>query len=451
MKPLRAIRLFAFYFLVNPLVLFAQKESEHNVQFSLLRQNDSVAKGGENSIYNTLKFTEIGNNSSISFGGSYRGQFEYFDNEEFSFSPNKENGWYLQRLLLHGDIRLNKNLRVFAELGSSIVESKEELAPVDQDNLYVNQFILYYQIKRLGLRIGRENLKLGSRRLLDPREGPNIRRSFDHFSMELKGSVPDQSYLLFAGSPMQARRGVFDNEMFQNEEWLWGFYTQRIMNFGFNIDAYYLGSHYDIIQYALDTETEMRHSLGIRTWKSFGKWQFDNEAVYQFGSFGNRAIRAWTISFNIYREVNEKNNIGLKTELISGTESENTLGTFNPLYPRGAYFGRVARIGPANLIDIHPYWKYKIGKLSLELDYDVFWRYSNMDAIYGPPMNIVLEGESNSRFIAQQFGTIINYEFSPFAMIEFESNVILPEDYILDVRPGPETLFHMVFTGELRF
>lgn len=429
------------------MIALAQDESS----FSLLRQNDEIEgfQAEDPSFYQKLKRQSLFKNGSISFGGSYRGQYEYFNNEEFSFSPNRENGWYLQRILLHTDISLNENLRIFGELGSSIVSGKEELGPVDRDELYFNQFFLSYQFENIQVNIGRENLQLGSRRLLDPREGPNVRRSFDHLSMTI--SKGEKEVRVFAGSPVVLQDGIFDNNDFENEEWLWGTYLSKIFAGNFNVDTYYLGSHYGEATYALGTEEELRHSLGVRVWKNAGTWQYDNEAIVQFGSFGDQDIFAWTISFNLKNQLNDKHQIGVKTELISGTTTDNTLGTFNPLYPRGAYFGRVARFGPANLIDIHPYWTFRSGKFMMEIDYDVFWRFSTDDSVYGPPMNIVLEGESNERFIAQQVGTIFNYEFSKYAMVELETNFIFPGSYIEEVRPGSQNLIHGVFTMELRF
>jgi len=329
------------------------------------------------------------------------------------------------------------------------VTGKEDLAPVDRDQLYVNQLFTEFNGESFKVRAGRENLKLGSRRLLDPREGPNVRQSFDHLTLEW--FLGEKSLRVFSASPVTPQGGIFDNRTFENEEWLWGAYAGKLWASNFNIDAYYLGSHYGESTYELGTDEELRHSLGFRMWKSEGKWQYDNEAVLQLGSFGNQNIFAWTISFNVKRQLNPKNQLGVKTELISGTTSENTLGTFNPLYPRGAYFGRVARFGPANLIDIHPYWTFSTGKFTMEIDYDVFWRFSTEDAVYGPPMNIVLEGESNERFIAQQVGTIFNYEFNAFSVLELETNFIFPGDYIEEVRPGAKTLLHIVVTSEFRF
>ncbi|MEM9337112.1 MAG: alginate export family protein [Bacteroidota bacterium] len=452
MKRIHKRYLTFFIYLLPTLVVFAQEDERPSYEFSLLRQDDNVEEWGEaekKSRYDGFKWIKLGPDQVLSFGGSYRGQYERFSNEEFSFSPNRENGWYLQRILLHSDLRFGSKFRVFGELGSSLIEGKEDLAPVDRDRLYMNQLFAEFKVENLTITAGRENLKLGSRRLLDPREGPNVRRAFDHLSAEWVNG--ERNFLLFGGSPVVPREGVFDNLGFQNKEWLWGAYVGKLLTGDVHLDAYYLGSNYSESTYGLGTGDERRHSIGVRTWKSTREWRYDNEAVFQFGSFGERDILAWTISFNIKNQLNEKHQLGVKTELISGSTSENRLGTFNPLYPRGAYFGRVARFGPANLIDVHPYWTFRTGKFTMELDYDVFWRFSKDDVIYGPPMNIVLEGTSDQRFIAQQIGGIFNYEFSPFAVVEVETNFIFPGSYIETIRPGSRTLLHMVITAEVRF
>ena len=428
------------------------QEKESKYKFSLLRQDDSlngIVDAENKSWYDRIKVIDLGADNLLSFGGSYREQFEFFNNEEFSFSPNRENGWFLRRFLVHSDLRLGKGFKVFGELGSSLIKGKEELAPVDKDQLYVNQFFAEASIANFTITLGRENLKIGSRRLIDPREGPNVRQAFDHVALEWQNG--QKSFLFFGGSPVVSQTGVFDNDQFANEEWLWGAYAKRLWSGHFNLDGYYTGVHCGSSVYELGTAEELRHSIGLRAWKTTGDWQFDNEAIFQFGSFGNQDILAWTISFDVKNQFNVQHLLGIKSELISGTTDENTLGTFNPLYPRGAYFGRVARFGPANLIDVHPYWNFSTGKFTMEIDYDVFWRFSVEDAVYGPPLNIVLEGDSNARFIAQQIGTIFNYEFSPFSMIELEANYIFSGDYIEEVRPGAKNLFHTVLTTELRF
>ncbi len=95
-----------------------------------------------------------------------------------------------------------------------------------------------------------------------------------------------------------------------------------------------------------------------------------------------------------------KPEIGLKSELISGDAryNDNRLQTFNPLFPRGGYFGLVSLVGPSNLVDIHPSVTFDLSpKLFFNMDYDIFWRYSVNDGIYGPNVALLYSGKNSDR------------------------------------------------------
>ncbi|MEM7549900.1 MAG: alginate export family protein [Bacteroidota bacterium] len=437
---------------------FAQEsvleEEEKDYTFKLLRQEDDLSyfqKLEKTNPYQKAKAIALGSMAQLSFGGSLRLQRERFVNETFDSEAEEDNGWFLQRILLHADLTIKNNLKVFAELNSSIAYDREVLTLVDEDQLAVNQLLISYQLDHWLFTIGRENLKVGSRRLIDPREGPNVRRSFDLIKIEY--DKDGWQHNLLYGIPVFPEREIFDNDFLHVEESLWGYYIAR--NFEKlvipRIDLYYLGFWRDESAYEVGIEDEIRHSIGLRTFRDFGNWGYDNEFVYQFGDFGDNGISAWTISFNAHYQIKKNQRFGLKTEVISGNDQESSnLNTFNPLYPRGAYFGRVARIGPANLIDIHPYWNIQIGKFFIELDYDTFWRNSVDDAVYGPALTIEFSGDSDERFIAHQFGTLFNWEPKPFLTLEFETNYILPGSFLDDIELD-DNLFHMVFTADIKF
>ncbi len=80
-----------------------------------------------------------------------------------------------------------------------------------------------------------------------------------------------------------------------------------------------------------------------------------------FGSFGKATISAWTAASDTgYRlEVAPfRPRLGLKMDVISGdgNPKDNTLGTFNALYPKLAYFSENALVVPANLFNVYPYF-----------------------------------------------------------------------------------------------
>lgn len=84
-------------------------------------------------------------------------------------------------------------------------------------------------------------------------------------------------------------------------------------------------------------------------------FDYNVETGFQWGSFGDRSIRAWAAGGNIGWTLPGpvwRVRFGLQADALSGDKGQpDTLGTFNALFPRGAYFGpKFALIGPANLL-----------------------------------------------------------------------------------------------------
>jgi hypothetical protein len=101
-----------------------------------------------------------------------------------------------------------------------------------------------------------------------------------------------------------------------------------------------------------------------------------------------------------------KPRFGLKADVTSGDgdAKDPDLGTFNPLFPKGAYFGEIAIIGPSNHMDLHPSVDLNIAKdWLITVESVFFWRESVHDGIYGPAVNLLRgPGDSRSRFIGSQ-------------------------------------------------
>ncbi len=96
----------------------------------------------------------------------------------------------------------------------------------------------------------------------------------------------------------------------------------------------------------------------------------------------------------------------LTPHIASGDHNprDRTLQTFNALFPKGAYFGEIALIGPANFMDLHPIVDFHLTKsLTLTTDWDFFWRESIHDGMYGPAINLIRSGRtSRARYIGSQ-------------------------------------------------
>ena len=431
----------------------AQQKS--SIEFSLLSQNDDLSylyTKENKSEYEKLKLLKMKSNSTLSFGGSYRYQTEGFLNQQFV--ANNDDVWLLHRLLLHSQFKWKNKLQIFAELGSSTTTGKPEPDPVDKDVLNINQLLLAYSPNaQIKLTIGRENLLFGSRRLIDIREGPNVRRSFDLARIDFM-----RNNLKITGVfavPVKNRDGVFDNEFLNFQEALSGIYFTKNYSSEHNFDVYYLFQKDDNTFYNSTSENERRSSIGLRYFGNYAQFNFNTEGVYQLGTFGREDISAYTISAELEYTIgfaNTNATLGLKTEVISGDKNpyDKKQGTFDALYPRGAYFGRVAQFGPANLFDIHPYLNVNFHKFYLETDYVAFWRYSNKDAVYNAAVMPDFPSKNDEYFIGNQLGVLLGFSANNHLNFELESNIIIPGPFLKESHLD-NTLAHMVFTAEFKF
>ncbi len=152
-----------------------------------------------NDFWDPIKFVPFTQDDSVfvSFGGELRETYERFHNTNFGLSPDDSDGYWLQRSLFHVDLHAGKRFRFFGELSSSLEEGRTggPRPVIDQDRLDVHQGFFDFLLLKpredssLSLRIGRQELALGSGRLVALREGPNVPLSFDGFRLSWHSAV----------------------------------------------------------------------------------------------------------------------------------------------------------------------------------------------------------------------------------------------------------------------
>ncbi|MFV5692965.1 alginate export family protein [Flavobacterium sp. LT1R49] len=404
-------------------VFFAQnnaaiKSFRYDDNFTYLKNDTSK------NWYTQMKFIPLNASKEnyISAGGEVRYQYFYYKNERWGDIPNDKDGYILTRFLLHIDIHASKSFRAFFQLQSSNANGRInpnliENNPLDYHQAFFDINISNKNESKLIFRGGRQEMSYGSQRLVSVRELPNSRLSFD--GLKLIFNTTNLNTDLFYSHPVVNSIGIFDNH-FNKDSKFWGSYT--VLNsvpFLNNIDFYYLGLWKRNSIFDDGAGKETRHSLGTRVWKNSGNWHYDFEGVYQFGNLENQTIRGWTISSNTTYQFKKNKyvpTVGLKSEYISGDKNyeDERIETFNPLYPRGAYFGIVGLIGPSNLIDIHPSINLEFSsKLNFALDYDIFWRASINDGIYNPNQRLIYSGKNSfKKFIGTQLSNEIIYQTS---------------------------------------
>ena len=376
--------------------------------------------------WDTLKYIPLSEGAAgfLSIGGEARERFEAYENEFFSSNPDADNAYFLQRYLLHADYHPSDWLRAFGQLQASFEDGRDGgPRPTDRDGVDIHQLFFDLSLAtgeegKLTLRSGRQEMSYGSERLISIREGPNNRRAFD--AVRLLYRQDDLSVDAFIASPVEVDEGAFDDDRIR-DVWLWGAYATLPLRAlpGMKMDFYYLGLHDPDASYDLGDGKEERHTIGTRFFGKRGSWDFNQEALYQFGSFNGGDISAWSVATDQGYTLGDlwgKPRLGLKAAIASGDRGagKGDLETFSPLFPRGTYFTEASLLGPQNFIDVHPSLRLQpFEKWTIETGADFYWRESLDDGIYKPSGSVIYGGNpAYSRFVGTDLSCLVGWQAS---------------------------------------
>ena len=363
--------------------------------------------------------------------------------------------------MLHFDAHFGKHGRTFVELKSALNAFRIG-GPRTIDEKKLDFQAAFLELGTSGdrnwikLRVGRQEMDYGSGRLIDVREGPNSRLSFDGFKIMSK--VDAWKIDAFAMRPDRDNFGFFDNFP-SHAIGFWSVYATRTLPQKKILDVYYLGQNSKEVTFERGTAHEVRHSLGARIFQPAATERpgldFDCESTWQFGTFGSAKIEAWTLASNTeYRfpTVPLKPRFSVNADIASGDHpGGNTLGTFNPLYPSGHYFGVFASTGPGplNFIDIHP-------KVQLEASYGVSifadwifqWRESLEDGLYAIPGFLIRAADdSRARFVGNRPGTEVQWQANRHLWFQGDYAIFYAGRFVKETLPGRNLNYWALWAG----
>ena len=371
------------------------------------------------------KCWRIGDAATLTLGADARVRAQGYRPVDFGIGSAMGSGggdsYTLFRGLAHGDLRVGKHVQMFVQFGA-YDEAGRRGGPVssDQSNLDLQQGFLAWNGDMFSLRVGRQEMTLGTSRLIAVREGPNIRLAFDG----IRASWRQGSHRIdgFAFRPVLNRPGAFDDNANKSQA-LYGLYATLAPESmaPLKIDLYWLGYERDQGQFAAAQGRENRHSFGTRLFGSAKGWDWNMEAVLQTGHVGNQTIRAWTVASDTgftFANLPWSPRLGLKADIASGDKNprDGRLGTFNALYPNPTYFSEAALLAPGNIMDLQPAVTINpIPTLTLLLGWNFLWKHHKEDAIYTPPAPLVAIPETigTGRYIGDQIRLEGGYRISP--------------------------------------
>jgi hypothetical protein len=371
--------------------------------------------------YDRLKYMPWGNDAQhyASLGFEYRTEYEYFDNWMFGAGPQDHNGYVMIRVMPHVDLHSGPDLRFFTELefdyildrnGGPRPDIDEDRGDFHQGFLEVGSHVSHEH--GTSLRLGRQEVVFGTGRLFDNNEGPNVKLSFD--GGRLITQTERFRWDNFVVKPVINNVGFFD-DVPKHGQTAWGSYLTAplpIIRQG-QIDLYYLGLATAPATYNRGTANEVRHTIGTRFFRAPDKGpDYNWELNYQLGSFGVDRVRAWSISTETgytFSHTRFHPRPLLRVDAYSGDRnaSGNTLGTYNPYFPRGAYFTpkAVPFLGNQNLIDFHPVVQFLARQnITGEIGWNWYWRESSQDGVYAFGSGVLIDpaNSNHQRFLGYQ-------------------------------------------------
>lgn len=388
--------------------------------------------------FDPLKFIPLDAEGRVylTLGGDMRQRFEHYTGFGLGNGSvdDRPDSYYLARYLLHADLHVGENLRFFFQLNSNTELGRRGGARpgIDRDDFDVHQAFFDLRIPLhagasdgknatkpspaadtiLLIRLGRQELAYGDDKLIDFREGPNVRQSFDAAVVSLQSS--DYRVDALFARQVATNKGVVDDGYDLQQAEIWGLYSTVGLPFlrrprsadTASVDLYYLG--YDRQNAAFDQSArrgsstplpghETRHSVGARLDGTVsalgdgpfnGEFHYNLEGTYQFGRFGDHGISAFSASFDAgyhFQKLLFDPDLTLRVDVVSGDSNrhDGELETYNPLFPTALYFSEPGFIGPSNLIAVHPAVDWHLHKaLGLSTTVIGYWREDTGDGVY---------------------------------------------------------------------
>ena len=398
----------------------------------------------------------------MTIGGEAREVWEQIGNDNWGQQPYM-NGYLNERYILSLDLHYGSHVRTFFELKSGLNSFRSGgPRPIDEKKLDFQAAFLELGTGEgpnwIRLRAGRQEMEYGSGRLIDVREGPNVRLSFDGFKVMAK--VNSWRIDGFAMRPDLDKPGFFDNAP-DHQVGFWGIYATRPLSKKVSLEAYYLGLDRKRASFQRGTGQELRHTLGARLSRPIATeqpgWDFDYEALWQIGTFGAANIRAWTVASETgYRlpTVVLKPRFSAKADISSGDHPKsdpNTLGTFDALFPKGNYFGVLASTGPGpvNFIDFHPRVEGTLPHgVTASFDWIIQWRQSLEDGVYAVPGFLIRPaGDSRARFVGHRPGLEVRWQVNSHVWLQADYGIFYAGRFLRETQPGRNLNYWALWAG----
>ena len=373
--------------------------------------------------WDPLEDIELGREDwSLTLSGEFRLRPEGFRVRQTADRAATIDNYLLQRYLFGADLRFGPRVRVFGELQSGLLNGKvQSPRPTDRNSIDVHQAFIelrqpHRQHNRFTLIAGRQEIEVGSSRLISASPGLNVKRSFDGVAV----SYGARSWgLTGVGAELvRLQAGAFDDST-DPQERFWGAALRRSGPAleRSDLGLYYLGIDRGLSVYAQARGPELRHTIGGK-WSGAGtRIDLNYDVVFQWGRLGSAPVRAWAFATETgyrFRSAAWRPRLSVRTDIASGDRDANApeLQSFNPLFPGNSYSGAVGLLGPTNLTDFTPALTVSPRRnLTLGVEAPSYWRTSTGDGVYSTDLRVLFRPEAGTgKYVGTNPGVLVVWQ-----------------------------------------
>jgi hypothetical protein len=412
--------------------------------------------------FDRLKFIPLNESRTtyLTLSVESRTEYQYLENNAWGAGPQDLTGYVFERLMPGADLHLGDHARIFVTLAFDEVYDKQAgpRPGIDKDVADGHEgFVelggnLHDRHPGWDVIVGRQEITLGTGRLVDDNEGVNVRSAFD--GIRLGYDIPKGRIDVIAVKPVETNPGAWD-DVPNPAITLLGLYASNVRwNSQLMSDVYFLDYIAASATYQNQSAREQRRMIGARYFNRppneppTAGFDYNVETGFQWGSFGNRSIRAWGAGALIGWTppgAGWRVHFGLEGDALSGDDGHSTtLGTLNAMFPRGAYFGpKFAFIGPANLLDLQPQCVFHpLQNVTGTAEWIWFWRESTKDALYTfenvplRPANL-----SDARYVGSQPNLEIRWAIIEHFLAAFNLAGFVPGTFLQQSPPSKDIVF----------
>lgn len=324
--------------------------------------------------------------AGLRLGVNLQTRIRFENRDDADIQPNL--GLMRNRLMLEGD---------WKGLGAKLewIDAREAIAPEEQrrqtNPFDIVQAHLYWQ--KMGgsdwnLRVGRQTINVGSKRLIAAPIWKNTVRSFE--AIRLQGNASWVAIDAFAG-----RRVIIESDKFDRwskGEVLWGVSAQGALLPDLALQTYFFGLN-PTVDNAISEDGQQgssaRYTPGFRlNFKWMRNLSLEWEGMFQFGHLSNDSILAFSsaIDLGYQLQVDGQPRFDLLYTIASGDSDpdDGVSNTFVPLFASvHKYMGHLDLFRAQNVHELALVNQMQLLQgLSLRLAAHVFWLYTTRDHWY---------------------------------------------------------------------